>query len=42
MDLYCGAGTIGLSMAGQVKELIGGEIIPEAVETPDQTPAKRG
>lgn len=32
LDLYCGAGTIGLSMAKKVKSLIGVEIIPEAVE----------
>lgn len=32
VDLYCGAGTIGLSMASQVKELIGVEIVPDAVE----------
>ena len=32
LDLYCGAGTIGLSMADKVKEVIGAEIIPEAVE----------
>ena len=32
LDLYCGAGTIGLSMAKQVKQLIGVEIIPEAIE----------
>ena len=32
LDLYCGAGTIGLSMAKRVKQLIGVEIIPEAVE----------
>ncbi len=32
VDLYCGAGTIGLSMANQVRELIGVEIVPEAVE----------
>lgn len=31
-DLYCGAGTIGLSMANNVKKLIGIEIIPQAVE----------
>lgn len=30
-DLYCGAGTIGLSMAHSVKKVIGIEIIPEAV-----------
>ena len=32
LDLYCGAGTIGLSMAKDVKKVIGVEIIPEAVE----------
>ena len=31
LDLYCGAGTIGLSMADQVAELIGVEIVPKAV-----------
>lgn len=31
-DLYCGAGTIGLSMAEKVKQVIGIEVIPEAVE----------
>lgn len=32
LDLYCGAGTIGLSMAKEAKRVIGVEIIPEAVE----------
>ncbi len=32
LDLYCGTGTIGLSMAREVKRLIGVEIVPEAVE----------
>ena len=32
LDFYCGAGTIGLSMADKVKRVIGAEIIPEAVE----------
>ena len=32
LDLYCGAGTIGLSMAKNVKEIIGVEIVPEAIE----------
>lgn len=32
LDLYCGAGTIGLSMAKNVKKVIGVEIIPEAIE----------
>ncbi len=32
LDLYCGAGTIGLSMAEKAKKIIGVEIIPEAIE----------
>ena len=31
-DLYCGTGTIGLTMAGSVKKLYGIEIVPEAVK----------
>ncbi len=31
IDLYCGAGTIGLSMANNAKSIIGVEIVPEAV-----------
>ncbi len=32
LDLYCGTGTVGLSMADGIKKLYGCEIIPEAVE----------
>lgn len=32
LDMYCGAGTIGISMSDNFKEIIGVEIIPEAVE----------
>ena len=32
VDLYCGAGTIGLSMADRAKEIIGVEIVPQAVK----------
>ena len=32
IDLYCGAGTIGLSMAKKAKRVTGVEIVPEAVE----------
>ena len=32
LDLYCGTGTIGLTMADDVKRLIGVEIVPEAIE----------
>lgn len=35
-DLYCGAGTIGLSMAEYVKKIIGIEIIPDAVKNAEQ------
>ncbi len=33
LDLYCGMGTIGLSMAADCEKLIGVEIIPEAVDS---------
>lgn len=42
LDLYCGAGTIGLSMAKQVKELIGVEIVPQAVENARHNAAVNG
>lgn len=32
LDMYCGAGTIGLFMAGRVKNVIGVEIVPQAIE----------
>lgn len=32
LDLYCGAGTIGLSFAKKAKSIIGVEIIPQAIE----------
>ena len=32
LDLYCGAGTIGLSMANSAKSIIGVEIVPQAIE----------
>ena len=38
LDLYCGAGTIGLSMAHKVKRVIGVEIVPEAVENARKMP----
>lgn len=31
LDLYCGAGTITLTMAGKAKRVIGAEIVPEAI-----------
>ena len=32
LDLYCGTGTIGLTMAHKAKNLIGVEIVPKAIE----------
>ena len=32
IDMYCGAGTIGLSLASQVREVIGIEVVPAAIE----------
>ena len=42
LDLYCGMGTIGLSMAANCRHLIGGEIIPEAVESARRNAAAMG
>ena len=42
LDLYCGMGTIGLSMAGQCRELIGVEIVPEAIESAKANVARMG
>lgn len=42
LDLYCGTGTIGLSMAKYAKELIGVEIIPEAIENANKNAARNG
>lgn len=42
LDLYCGTGTIGLSMAKDARRLIGVEIIPAAVENAKENAAKNG
>lgn len=42
LDLYCGMGTIGLSMASQCRELVGVEIVPEAVESAKANSARMG
>ncbi|MBQ6517678.1 MAG: 23S rRNA (uracil(1939)-C(5))-methyltransferase RlmD, partial [Anaerolineaceae bacterium] len=42
LDLYCGMGTIGLSMAANCRQLIGGEIVPEAVESAKRNAAVMG
>lgn len=42
LDLYCGAGTIGLSMAEKFDEIIGIEIVPAAVESAKENAALNG
>ena len=42
LDLYCGTGTIGLSMAKKVKKLIGVEIIPQAIENAEKNAVLNG
>lgn len=42
LDLYCGTGTIGLSMAKQAGRLIGVEVIPEAVEDAKENALRNG
>lgn len=42
LDLYCGIGTIGLSMADRADKVIGAEIVPEAVENARKNAEKNG
>ncbi|WP_040195865.1 23S rRNA (uracil(1939)-C(5))-methyltransferase RlmD [Candidatus Soleaferrea massiliensis] len=42
LDLYCGAGSIGLSMAHRVKKLIGVEVVEAAVENARQNAKLNG
>ena len=42
IDLYCGTGTIGLSMTKDCKRLIGVEIIPEAIEDAKENARRNG
>ena len=42
MDLYCGTGTIGLSMASRVRRLIGVEIVSSAVECAKENAVRNG
>lgn len=42
IDLYCGAGTIGLSMADKCSRVLGVEIIPEAVQNARENAAQNG
>ncbi|MBR2405975.1 MAG: 23S rRNA (uracil(1939)-C(5))-methyltransferase RlmD [Clostridia bacterium] len=42
LDLYCGTGTIGLSMAHRARELVGVEVVPAAVEDAVRNAAENG
>ena len=42
VDLYCGAGTIGLTMADKVRSLYGIEIVPQAVQNARRNAALNG
>ena len=42
LDLYCGAGTIGLSMANKASKVFGAEIVPQAVEDAEFNAAENG
>lgn len=42
LDLYCGAGTISLAAARKAKQVIGVEIIPEAIENAKRNAAANG
>ncbi len=42
LDLYCGVGSIGLSMAERVSRLVGVEVVPSAVENARRNAQKSG
>ncbi len=42
IDMYCGTGTIGLSMAKACKALVGIEIVPEAIEDAKKNAERNG
>lgn len=42
LDMYCGAGTIGLTMAKKVKALIGVEIVPDAIKDAEKNAEANG
>ena len=42
LDLYCGAGTITQVMAGKAGKVIGGEIVPEAIENAKAAAERNG
>ena len=42
LDLYCGAGTITLALAGHAKRVLGAEIVPEAIDDARENAARSG
>lgn len=42
LDLFCGTGSIGLSMASKAKRILGAEIIPEAVKNAQKVAERHG
>lgn len=42
LDMYCGAGTIGLFMAHEVKEVIGVEVVPQAIDDANRNAVLNG
>lgn len=42
LDLFCGTGSIGLTMASKVKRIVGAEIVPEAVENARRVATEHG
>ena len=42
LDLYCGAGTITLCMAGRAKRVIGAEIVPSAIRDAEENARRNG
>ncbi|MEG6616875.1 23S rRNA (uracil(1939)-C(5))-methyltransferase RlmD [Peptococcaceae bacterium 1198_IL3148] len=42
LDAYCGIGTIALFMAGHAKEVMGLEVVPQAVENAKENAARNG
>lgn len=42
LDLYCGTGTIGLTLARQAKAVIGVEVVPQAIEDARENAVRNG
>ena len=42
LDLYCGVGTIGLTLADRCRRLIGVEVVPQAVENARENARRNG